>query len=307
MLERQPVKEGTLDQDEVKLGKKLEQELDRLMQQKPELRKRLSIGQLEPGDVLLSYATGPLSVLVWHMSGGPYSHSALFVGEERIVESVLKCTREINLAQSIVDTNRAHVHVYRYKDLSDDKADAIIDGARWYVDRKYSSGDLLYAAAAAKAAKGDNLDKRVFKILEELFGEFLETEQWNERVTCVELLTRAFHESGAHLDILPVEQRHASWVDIGAAMLGVPTLELKDDVDHGDWKAFGKRLADTARRLMTKMKNLGRGHSLVATPAHDWGLHLVSPYELSQSPSLEAVGHLDVEAIKAATRPSPPP
>jgi hypothetical protein len=195
---------------------------------------RIELSQLQPGDLLLSMGKDSTAVAVRSLTGGLYSHCSIWTGRS-VIESTAPRVMERSLAQSLQHHPRLYVDVYRYRHAI--AGDEVVAAARRYVDRPYSYGDLFLGAAVLATCarfphrKAQVRALRAACVLYRVFG--LDRELASKRVTCGELVARAYAESGLSLQVRPAA---GQTLDLAAVYGGL--LALGHEILH-DRRTFG--------------------------------------------------------------------
>lgn len=281
----------------------------------------LGTADLRQGDVLLSLGRGELSTAIRLLDGGDYSHAALFSGQG-VIEATEPRVVEHPLEHSLELHSRVYVDVFRHRGPSE-LGERVVRSARSYVGRPYSYGDLFLAGMLiATSARLPPAQKQVeFLLRAAKLLEFLQLDRIAEQglVTCVELVVRAHVAADAPLELLIEGQRH---FEGRALALGVRDLlgrvrskgELADtlEVDWLEMRAlFRNKYQDllgleaspadalVSKGLFSPDAELVVPHATWAGVA--WPANLVTPRDLSQSPSLVKIGRV---YAATATRPT---
>lgn len=165
----------------------------------------LTQSELETGDVFLSLGRGDLSAGIHRLDGGDYSHAALWSGSS-VVEATLPSVRDVALGAL---TGRSeYVDVYRPNSCR--VRDEVIVASRRYLERPYGAVNLATCTLATTITSwlpGDWSKLNVLLGMGELgrmlgvVSELMKDATRTLSVTCVELVGRAFLESGSPLTI----------------------------------------------------------------------------------------------------------
>lgn len=75
--------------------------------------------ELRPGDIILTRSRESLSRMIRIVSKGKYSHAAIYIGRNLLMESVLEEGVRTTVANSIVSQQKKDIRVYRLKMLSE--------------------------------------------------------------------------------------------------------------------------------------------------------------------------------------------
>ena len=89
---------------------------------------------LEPGDVILSTTSHPISEAIRKVTGSEVSHSALYVGNGRVIEAIEEGVIIRSLDTSLADDSLAVA--YRHRDMTPVKAQAVIAFAEDHARKK---------------------------------------------------------------------------------------------------------------------------------------------------------------------------
>jgi hypothetical protein len=256
---------------------------------------------LRPGDVLLSLGTGTTSEAIRMLDGGEYSHAALWTGST-VIESTTPCVMERTFAKSLADHDRAYVRAYRHRKCHGERAALVISGAREYVDRTYSYGD-LFLCASLMAVASYLPTKAQLSFLKQAceVAHFLSEDRARdgEHVTCTQLVVRAYAFAGLSLRIQPTGA-----VRFGAKQVLGAVGELAASKDDGD-EALAEWIAlqDALRAKCVELTGapgadvekgpLKRWDKVSPVEAeNEWRSNLVTPRNLQSSVDLEFVGEI---------------
>lgn len=160
---------------------------------------------IRAGDVFLSLGRGDLSAGIHQLDGGDYSHAALWSGDA-VIEATLPVVREVPLKE--LTQRSEYVDVYR--PVKCRSPEAPVAAGRRYVKRPYGSVNLAICTLATTVTSWLPGDWSKLNVLLELgeMGQLIELVSELTRgatqmssVTCVELVGRAFADSGFPLTI----------------------------------------------------------------------------------------------------------
>lgn len=187
------------------------------MSLRPSNPRRITFGDLAPGDVLLSCGDSDLDLLITQVDRGDYSHASLVVeapggsGGPRVVEATtngIKCDSiDVDMdAQYLVDAYRyVSPSGFRFGDPGWPSA-PVLEQANGFVGGAYAYDRLLMAGVALFAAEASQANPDVEALLRVggmLLAEGLES--WvhgahgsgKTPMTCVQVLTSAFWQADA--------------------------------------------------------------------------------------------------------------
>lgn len=286
---------------------------------------------LQPGDIILSFGKSELSRAIKEISGGRFSHAALWTGE-RVLESTLPQIQEINLPDLATKTH--YMHVFRHHQPRGRGA-VVVACAKPYVGRKYNVPELVVASTLGTLTawlhnKNEWLEYNVqFKAeralslmnsLARLYGA-----STTGSVTCVELVARAYVqaelpievklEPGGHVDFDVLwngvkdmmARRHAR--PLTNALESTSGLELGGQLDeleaHVRWAAeVSRRIREAGGSPEARAQAAARETPLSVLKAlvlrvsdrwdeaNTWYAGLVTPAQLENSLSLVDEGKL---------------
>jgi len=296
------------------------------------MTERIHMRQLHPGDILLSMGTNSTAVAVRSLCGGTYSHCAMWTGRT-VIESTTPRVVERPLSQSLQDHPRVYVDVYRYRTIV---GGDVVSAARRYVGRRYSYGNLALGTAVM-AASGCMANRAsqvgVLRAACVLYRALrLERESERKRVTCAELVVRAYVASGLRVRI---RANGAGKFDTAAVCEGVVELGREALLE---WrKSRASRTVREPRSALALPPLVGRGvpcaspnpsdvcdddgcapivpptsghrfrcddtarSSLVVAEGRPWVANLISPHYLETSPDFEFKGRLHGETARSRT------
>lgn len=291
----------------------------------------LTLEQLAPGDLLLSMGVGPLSEHIRRVCGGRYSHAALACGDGRLIESTTPHVRRVTLQESLGHP-RQYVHAYRYRGsnttpgLPPERGRTVVRNAEIYLDRRYSFVDLVYAylRIVSKVPQDGSAP-----LLVRMIDAYLNAEKENQRVTCVELVVRAYHASQLDIQVDTAWRTTVTpgeviqfWVEHGRQALGSLKSEAVDTAPPEPLADPWLPGPDELEAWLAPLQEDGRAEAAASTavtdqvaalerqvlelrptlapmtdqavasglrPARD-AMHLVTPYQLERSPSFEYIG-----------------
>lgn len=254
----------------------------------------LTIDQLEPGDILLSKATRLYGWLIAGLDRSLYTHAAIWTGEG-VVEAVPYCVVHWSLRESANARRRQFVDVFRWKEANRTVLGNVVACARGHEGEPYAMTDVLHMlhGIASSAEPLNVLRPKLPRLMEEL----REYERLGPRrgVTCSELVAKAFIEAGRPLHVeLPTTEGTRSAVV--AATQADPELAA---------------LITLCARVVRLEQELNKGDAYRSADAAVAGrdLYLITPKDLSRSPSLERIGRLrrSEEVLRHVTTTIPKP
>ncbi len=260
--------------------------------------RRLNPSDLKAGDVLLSFGEGPVSEWIVKLTGGDYSHSALFDGE-RVVEGISKGVVSASLEEHVT-AQKGGVDVYRFKSKKGNRLgeqgwspDPIIIVGKHYFETQtefsYEQLYLLIPLVLFRRIPGQP------EALKKFLRFFLDTSAGlintviageKEPMTCSELVFRCFSEA------VPVPQYTLALEEFSKGH-GYQDLPIPDSGKEGAELKELLREADKIARAYFEAKGLN-----VPDPTHppkfspEVIADFVTPADLQNSPNLEKEGCL---------------
>ena len=106
----------------------------------------VSRASLKPGDVLVSTEDATISTVIRALSGSPYSHAALYIGDGKIIDATGPGVKTRNLSDLAEPATR--VGVIRAVGLSAAQERQIVETAKSLVGRKYNTTGLVTGVIA---------------------------------------------------------------------------------------------------------------------------------------------------------------
>jgi formylglycine-generating enzyme required for sulfatase activity len=273
---------------------------------------KVAVDELEPGDVLLSHSFHPACELISFLDWSAFSHAALWTGES-VVEAVTDGVVERSLADSIEKGHRSAVVVYRRPErLARSTVDAVVAAARSFKHQAYPLSDVLLMAYLIgfkrQARPWDARGTARFRAeLPSLIARVRELEQRGSCIglTCSELVATAFAqaEHGRYsLRLSPLE---------GELLRGAPDrllnsgASMEADPGWAELVACCERALEAQRAARSPAAGDPYRAALAAGVAP---LRMVTPKDLSISPSLQGIGSVHGSRLAAVLyffHPSP--
>ena len=180
---------------------------DYVTPQKSDFDKIIKI--IQPGDVLLVEGKQRFSKAIKYLTQSNWSHSAIYIGDEKLIEADLKEGVRIIPLQKYMEY---HTRICRPKNLSKSDENAILNFVNSKIGGQY---DIKHASNLLKIALNPRLNLR--KVLKNL-GSSDPTE-----VICSSLIADAFQS--IHYPILPIKK------ELGGYNMINPTLITPSDFD----------------------------------------------------------------------------
>lgn len=254
----------------------------------------VTVEQLEPGDLLLSKATRLYGWLIAGLDRSLYTHAAIWTGEG-VLEAVPYAVVHWSLAESANAKRRMFVDVFRWQGADPAVLSAMVARAREHEGKPYAMTDVLHMLHGI-ASSTDPL-KVLRPKLPTLMAELREYESLGPRrgVTCSELVAKAFIEAGRPLHIeLPT-------VD-GTRSAEPPPRHADPELD--ELIALCRRVVQAEQAL-----NAGDAYRSAEAAAEGRDLYMITPKDLSRSPSLKRIGRLrrSEEVLRHVTKNVPKP
>jgi len=265
----------------------------------------LTLGQLQPADILLSKAQGFVSELIAEADGGHYSHGALWSGM-----GIIQATGDGITHSEIHGTHT----VYRYPKLPQDVAAKIVAITMEQVNGRYAYGELVMLGAlflSGIRVKGALLDR----LLDAIGGPpaaklkaWLDEHAGKGARVCTELVASAYYEAapkgayalkvrtraaaGARAIVraaMAQRERGAPLVTSGIAPAAEEANRQQEAIDAAQccidlFVQSDPNLPDMPRKVLA-------GVIALDAETND-GIGVITPADLEFSPSLELVGRL---------------
>jgi len=219
---------------------------------------KLQESQLRPGDVLLVRGDSRLSEGIRELDGGSYSHAAIWDGSS-LIESTLPRVRVASFEQCAATA--VLIDAYRHAGGAT-LGGEVVERARAYVGRPYATMDLalctLVVAVSSwmpeewsemNALYGMGRLQRLLRFL-----TVLRDTSRGERVTCVELVARAYFNAGLPLRVRLAGHRRFNGITFYRAVRDVAT-RLRD-------QRRGERSPDPLEARTSRDTDLAGGFNL---------------------------------------------
>jgi hypothetical protein len=254
----------------------------------------VTIEQLEPGDLLLSKATRLYGWLIAGLDRSLYTHAAIWTGEG-VLEAVPYAVVHWSLPESVNAKRRMFVDVFRWQGADPAVLSAMVSRAREHEGKPYAMTDVLHMLHGI-ASSTDPLCVLRPK-LPKLMAELREYESLGPRrgLTCSELVAKAFIEAGRplHIELPTVE---------GTRSAEAPPRHA--DPELQELIALCRRVVQAERAL-----NAGDAYRSAEAAAAGRDLYMITPKDLSRSPSLKRIGRLQrtEEILRHVTKNVPKP
>ncbi len=184
----------------------------------------LTQDDLLPGDVLLHLGRGDLSELIAWAGDGEYSHAAMVLDAQQLIEAGAKGVVEMSLETRLQQADSYHyIDAFRRRQpapLPSADVEALRHAARSYLGRGYPMNQLIQLGLACAVRNKLSDDPTLRLILRIAVDAFLASD--DDRVVCSELVYRCFDEA-------PTEPAHALRLAIDLA--AVPHKPWPEGVD----------------------------------------------------------------------------
>jgi hypothetical protein len=263
----------------------------------------LSIGDLEPADILLSKGQGYVSDLIAESDGGQFSHGALWSGA-----GIIQATGD-GITLSMIHGRHA---VYRYPGLPKEVAPQIVAVAKAQVDGRYAYGELVMLGALflsgirVKGALLNRLLDAIGRPSADKLKAWLDQHAGRGTRVCTELVASAYYDAAGHAYALKVRSRASGTPVVRAASSlgtrGAPAIAggIAPVVDDEQLQPAANEAAQTCLDLLLQNPNSPRetrklfAGAIALDAETNAPIGVVTPADLEFSPSLKFVGHLDV-------------
>lgn len=258
---------------------------------------KVTIGDLLPGDVLLSYGHGWLSDAIRVIDGGQYSHAGFYDGQS-IVEATRAGIAYRTVAQDL--KQQKYIHVYRYKgDKGEHLGDPLfpagppIDVARQYLKTggnfAYHQLFLLALLAIFRRAPIPIFLKKLLRpFIKKALGDLNDVlQQGKQPVICSELLYRIFDEATPkhHYGLSVKEPINVRQFRRLATAPVTPVSKTgAEDKDAAKFERLSHELAQTYVKAKTAVGQKAPNPLVKAD--------FVTPRDLEESKNLEMIGIL---------------
>ena len=182
-------------------------------------KKTLTVADLKPADVLLSTATGAVSSVIRFGTSSRYSHSALYVGNGRVIEAIERGVVDRHLDEALQAS--VVVELYRPMGIKPAQAQAVIVYAKTQEKKPYDYKGV--AATSHNGSKGKVLCWASGAACQLLDG--MNRQDSEVAFYCSELIAHAFFKAGYPLAATPYSSTPQSIAESkGLAFVGI----LKD-------------------------------------------------------------------------------
>jgi hypothetical protein len=262
----------------------------------------VTVSQLQPGDVLLSYGHGWLSSAIRFIDGGRYSHAGLYDGK-KVVEATKAGIASRDIEEDLKE--QKFIHVYRYRGdngehLGSADAAELIDKANDYAKAggKFAYHQLFLLATLAifrRAPLPLFLKKLLRATLDDALAALNDVLQNGKQpVICSELVYRIYYEADANRYGLSIEDviEIPKFQQLATAPATLVTGIAEEDAEAA---TFEQRAHEFAR--MYERAKAGDGQK-AANPLVI--ADFVTPRDLETSENLEEIGPLSTDTT--ATR-----
>lgn len=270
----------------------------------------LETKDLLPGDVLLHMGAGELSRLIAWAGDSAYSHAALVVDRDQLIEAGASGVRRKSLADRSRMTDAFHyVDVFRpYHPAPNDAAErtALIEAADRYLDRPYPMTSLLLLGVVCAVRNKLTDDARLREVLRAALDLVVEND--DSKVVCSELVYRGFDEARtapSHRLRLELTTRAVPHQPIPNVDVRKLLEEYLEDCRHSQPHAtvqvtlgVGATRNDDLKPLLDQARNrLGLGQPMTSSSAYVPNPKTVLPADLEFSPGLRCVGRLRMSKV----------
>ncbi len=265
---------------------------------------RLSIADLLPADVLLSYTEGGdgLWVPSWWVRAiekGCYSHAALYDGHGCVIEA--KSPSDGVVESTLPDKPYQYADVFRYQwtePVAPDARQAVVESARKLVGKSFGVGNAILVGLLALTRRVNlpgRLEDSLRTVLDTALSVLTEiVRDGRDFIICSELVYVAYADTGNRLDIGPLHPRAPE--AILAAL-----READETAKSPEASAIQARLSSMAE-LYLSCRDRHRAVLAGVNKAADVP-DFVTPLDLQRSPSLERVGRLDLGSARSSPDP----
>jgi hypothetical protein len=255
------------------------------------------MNKLQAGDVLLSSGTDEVSELIKILTGGRYSHSAIFDGE-MVIEAIDRGVGRYPLKDHIED-QKGGVDAYRFKSSDGQqlgepgwRADPVIEIARHYCDigTKFSYEQLFLLIPLVSLKRIPGIPRRLRVLVLKCLDVVLErinklSEAGKQPMICSELVYRCFSEA------VPMGKYTLTLKEIGKFTAASGSTGTKDpELQKLILKADEVSKAYFAAKKH-KLPAAGEKFSSEVIP------DFVTPRDLRESPNLELLCYLSLPLV----------
>lgn len=282
----------------------------------------LTQDDLSPGDVLLHLGRGDLSELIAWAGDGQYSHAAMVLDAQYLIEAGASGVVEVALRDRLQQVQSYHyIDAFRRRQpapLPSSDVDALRDAARSYLGRGYPMDQLIQLGLACAVRNKLSDDPTLRLILRIAVDSFLASD--DDRVVCSELVYRCFDEAAtepAHALRLAIDLAavpHKPWpegVDLIAFLkkFGIDLPALLDELLRRHVPAQREALLASVREQESVLRaNSAKDHAKIAAsddlaPVDTDDLQ--SRVELARSRLGIADGHLRAKLDPDSYEPNP--
>jgi hypothetical protein len=270
----------------------------------------LRTSDLQPGDVLLHMGTGELSKLIAWVGDSAYSHAAMVIGGNQLIEAAASGVRHAGLAERTrMLANFHYIDAYRpLRPTAQDVRgrDALLAAAEVYLGRPYPMTSLLtlgVICAVRNKTPGGVAMQQVLRMALDLV-----VHNDASQVVCSELVYRAFDEAAttpAHALRLPLTTQWVAPTPMPKIDVGTLLAECLDDYQRSRPKAPAMTLSATegtdpaqlAELLAQARASLDLDGAVMSGAGdHAPNPKTVLPADLQFSPGLHKLGRLAMTA-----------
>jgi hypothetical protein len=165
---------------------------------------------IKPGDVILVEGKQRFSIAIKYLTQSNWSHSAIYIGDEKLIEADLKEGVRIIPIQEYMEY---HTRICRPKNLSEADLDVILNFVRSKIGGQY---DTKHVSDLFKIALNPRLNLR--KILINLGSSD------PQKVICSSLIADAFQS--IHYPILPIKKEIGGYQKINSTLITPSDFDL---------------------------------------------------------------------------------
>lgn len=271
---------------------------------------RLSIQDLEPADVLLSYTQGGdgLWVASWWVRAiekGCYSHAALYDGQGSVIEAKSPADDVVRSPLQTKPYQYADVFRFQWADsAAAQERRAVVDSAGKFVGKRFGVGNAILVGLLALTRRVDlpgGLEDSLRRVLDAATSLLTRlVSDGRDFLTCSELVYRAYADSRNQLSIGPLHPNRSEAIQSALGQADGTTRGWETPAIQEQLSRFAK--VYLSHREQHRLALVGEKQ---VADAPDF----VTPLDLQTSPSLERVGRLELESARsfpsspAATHP----